>query len=338
MSANGAIESTTLTVSSVDQVLDRLRLDVVAQLRAVPVRIPPDALVPGGCSAALTAWFRLRHRSVPPARRTVTYSAELRARALPDDVRAALVAIEAECVAGVDLTHRLTRQFYKSDFNDFLFNHFRIHHLHLGPVGVASDATRCHSMCGGRSELLFALFDRTAIYLLDVLDHEVFESAERSKHLLRIAVRNWPELLPCAGSSVVAVDLDFDTAYQLAKAGFTTIFDVDGFFLLPGGNVFDGAVRNGKRAPCTTTEVVDAANSILNRVVTFVKGAASVRDELAREIAARCGAHHEHLELQIVGVDRAVTAKELRSGVLIRHDGNGFACLPDGNQPTRGSP
>lgn len=344
MSAYSAIEATpanTVTVSSIEDVLERLRADVVAQLGAVPVRIPPDAALPRGWSAALRAWFRLRHRSVPTAPRSVIYSNELRARVVPTDVRGALARIEAECVAGDDLTHRLTRQFYKSDFNDFLFNNFRIHHLHLGVAGAASDATQQHAMCSGRAELLFAVIERDAIYFLDVFDHEVFESAARTKDLLRIAVKNWPDLLPDAGSRVVGVDLDFESAYKLAKAGFTTIFDVDGVFLLSGGNVLDGAVRNGRRASCTTSEVVDAANSILNRVVTFVRNVTAVRDELAREIAARSGANHQHLELEIVSVDRFVTAKEVRSGVLIQHDGSQFVCLTDGRlsplEPTGGT-
>jgi hypothetical protein len=47
------------------------------------------------------------------------------------------------------MTHRLTRHFYKDGFNDFLFNHFGIHPMHLGAPGAALDSTGHHAMAGG---------------------------------------------------------------------------------------------------------------------------------------------------------------------------------------------
>jgi len=117
----------TVTISTIPEVLERLRIVVVGQLHSIPARA-------------------LSTRADSP-----------RGRILPTDVHAAMSTIESECLRGEDLTHRMTRKFYKSSFNDFLFNNFGIHHLHLGPAGDARErrgGTRCAAggmSCSSRS-------------------------------------------------------------------------------------------------------------------------------------------------------------------------------------------
>ena len=76
-------------------------------------------------------------------------SRELQARTLDSAIQHSVAAIRSEFEQGADVTHRLTRQFYKAGFNDFLFNTFGIHHIHLGQPGVALDKTKQHIMSGG---------------------------------------------------------------------------------------------------------------------------------------------------------------------------------------------
>jgi hypothetical protein len=206
----------TIDVSSTEEVLERLRVDLVAEMEGRRISVPPAAKASGNWFDAVVAWRRLEHRTVPARPRSVSESAELCARLLEPATQAAVRQVQGECERGEDLTHRFTRQFYKSGFNDFLFNNFGIHHLHLGAPLDGQDKTRDHLMAGSTSELLFALVTPSEAFFLDVLDHRVFTSVEGTKSLARIALRNRPDLLRrFVAPGVVGADQTFEDAFAL---------------------------------------------------------------------------------------------------------------------------
>jgi hypothetical protein len=151
-------------ITTVDDVLERFRTAIVAQLRGGKFEVPDSADVPGGCYEALSAYVRLRHRAIGSTPRTVLKSGELQQRNLGSDMQASLAAIEVAFQRGNDLTQRLTRQFYKAGFNDFLFNAFGVQHMHLGELGAGRDRTKQHLMCAGTSALLFLMTTPQAAY------------------------------------------------------------------------------------------------------------------------------------------------------------------------------
>jgi hypothetical protein len=316
-----------IEVSAVAEVRERLRLDLVDALQVSGFKPPPDALIPGQCHAALIAWTRLQHRSVPRASRRVSESSELRERTLDGSIRTAITAIREECERGDDLTHRLTRRFYKAGYNDFLFNHFGIHHIHLGAAGVGMDATGQHPMAGGGRDLLFALFGSSEVCFLEVADHDVFESWDLTKCLARIALRNCPELLRhrmVQGWSVP--EHSFETAFSLAKAGFTTMFEIDGA-VFAGGTVMDGKVNDGKRAACTSTDVVASANRALSMIGDVVEFVAREADALAGAAESRRGTKPTAFSLEVVSLGPGVVVREVASGLEFFHDGRACRLL-----------
>ena len=319
----------TINVSTVQEVLEQFRQDVVAALRSEGFRPPAEADTPGNHYQAVAAWVRLQHRSVTKAPRLVRRSNELQLRSVEPAVQSALDGIRAEFERGDDLTHRLSRQFYKAGFNDFLFNSFGIQHIHLGATGAGIDSTNQHVMSGGADALLFVMIKTGEVYFLDVLDHHVFDSPEMSKSLVQIVLRNWPDLLkPCELPGVVRVDMTFEDAFRKQKAGFTTAFEVDGKFFIRDGQVLDGKVNDGKRASCTSMVVVAETNRILNgisRLVEFVEREASTLSELAE---SRIGTRPTEFKLMVVRAGDVVVVREQNAAIEFFHDGKNCGLLP----------
>lgn len=313
-----------IKVSTIKEVLEQFRLDIVAQLQAGRFKVPAAAKIPGNCDHALRAWVRLQHRGVPQTRRTVYESIELQQRSLDANVRASLLAIRSEFERGDDVTHRLTRDFYRAGFNDFLFNTFGIQHLHLGAPGAGRDKTRQHQMSGADSALLFAVVEQQEVYFVDVLDHEVFDRPELAKALVQTGLRNWSKLLSrYAIAGMQSADLSFEEAFRGAKAGFTTVFQVDGFFFARG-TVRDGKVVNGFRTSCTSTEVVIAADRILNLVAEVARYVARESETLAGTAESNLGVRPSEFRLEVVQAGPVVVLRDQRTGM--EFFGNGRYC------------
>lgn len=305
-----------INVSATKEVLERLRLDLVSSLESSGISVPADAKRPGNCFAAVVAWQRLEHRRLAVVPRRVGESPELRARQLDPAIECAVKAIRSEFERGVDLTQRLTRQFYRAGFNDFLFNNFGIHHLHLGPRGAARDQTRKHPMSGGMSALLFTIVSATDAYFLDVLDHQVFGSVEMAKSLARIALRNRRELLkPYIAAGVVTAEQTFEDAFHLAASGCTTVYELDGTFLLTGGTVLDGCVVDGIRRACTSTGVIDAANRTINLVVDLVEYVQANAESLARLVESDTRVRLNVIDLTVIRAGSVVVLRDESTGV-----------------------
>jgi hypothetical protein len=316
-----------LKISTLQEVLEQFRQDVTARLRADGFKLPQEADKPGNCHQALAAWIRLKHRGITKAQRRVLRSRELQQRNLEPTVQDGVDAVQFEIESGDDPTHRLTRQFFKAGFNDFLFNTFGIQHVHLGIPGVGMDKTKQHVMSGGGDALLFLMVDVSKAYLLDVLDHDVFDNAEKAKGLVQIALRNWPDLLePYKIPGVVSSELSFEDAFKAKKFGFTTLFEVDGAFFARG-NVLDGKVINGVRAACTSTEVVDATNKILNRIVQLVEFITREAPTLPG-LEPGMGRHSSEIKLDVVQAGGTVIIREQNSGTKFFHDGITCGVLP----------
>src|ERR1700690_88693 len=123
-----------IEVSTRQEVLERLRQYLEGQLVAYGYQIQPADTrdIHHAVLQVFRAWVRVRHRSVPQRPRRVHWSNELTQRSLEASVRYDIGGIEKEFENGVDLNPRLTRNFFKAGFNDFLFNHFKLQHIHLG--------------------------------------------------------------------------------------------------------------------------------------------------------------------------------------------------------------
>ena len=314
-----------MQVSSTESVLEGLRLTIVAELKASGLAVPMDAESPGKCFDAVLAWHRLHHRAIPRKPRTVCQSRHLSERALDISTEKRLALVRSEVQQGAELSGRLTRQFFKTGFNDFLFNNFGIQHLHLGISGEGRDATKRHSMAAGTEDLLFVIVLDAEVHFIDVVDHSAFSSPAKIKSLIQIVSRERPELLAAAvPPGVVSAKQSFEDAYELAKSGFSTVYELDGICYLTGGTVLDGLHRNGRRAPCTSVEVVDRTNRSLNMVVSLVE---HVQENAEALIEAAFPSHQERpsrLALEVVEVGSMVRLIDRCTGLEFAHNGATF--------------
>jgi hypothetical protein len=249
-------------------------------------------------------------------------SSELRTRQLEPSLRDELDEVRAEFERGDDLTQRLTRQFYKSTFNDFLFNNFGIHHLHFGPRDAVRDRTGTHRMSRGGNALLFALVTQTEAYFLDVLDHDTFGSAEGTKALARIALRDRRDLL----SRYIMLEgftatRTFESAFDMAKSGFCTAYQLDGVSFSTGGTVMDGSVGRGQRGPSTSIDVIGVANRTMNLLVNLLDWVRTNVSELGRWVEQDTGVAPSEFKLIVVHAGTSVVLREMNSGVTFNSDG-----------------
>ncbi|HKO51983.1 MAG TPA: hypothetical protein VJV79_29945 [Polyangiaceae bacterium] len=317
-----------IRVSTTSEVLERFRIDLLDDVRSRGFTLPREAEIPGNYFDAVVAWQRLQHRTIHVAPRAVNESRQLLERQLDPAIQLAIADIRSEFERGDDLTPRLTRHFFRTAFNDFLFNNFGIHHLHLGLAGAGLDKTKKHTMSGGRSELLFALVTPTEAYFLDIQDHLAFDSPDVAKALARVALGYRPDLLePHVAHGVVHAEQTFEDAFRLAKAGFSTVYELDGRFFLTGGTVMDGRVTNGKRAACTSEAAIGAANLVLTMIVQLVEHVTAYADELSTVAELRGGAKPQTFDLEVVQVGPSVVVRDLPSGLLFFNNGRRLGLL-----------
>ncbi len=314
------------SISTVPEVLDQLRIDLVNSLIARGVSVPEKAQTSGGCYEAVLAFQRLSHRSVPIRPRKVSRSEELTARKLDFGTSQMLDEITDEFERGEDMAQRLTRQFYRSSFNDFLYNNFDIHHLHLGKRGSVRDKTKRHAMAGGADALLFAWITPDESFFLDVLNHDVFDNAVLSERLVRIALHARPDFVrKHAAPMAVGAGLSFQTAFGMAKSCFSTGYELDGHVFLTGGTVFDGRIRENGRGPATSIRAVHAANHVLNRVVRLVNFLTDNVEEVGELIGRDGAAQPRKLEIEVTRLGELIVLRERASGAEFIDDGRSRA-------------
>lgn len=287
------------SVSSVTEVLEKLRVALVQGLSR-QFDLPKEARAEGGAREAVMAWMRIQHRRVLPRPRLVEMSALLQARPLSSETAASVQNVRQELLVGADLTQRLSRQFYRAKFNDFLFNNFGIHHLHLGARGASVDKTGKHPMAKGEDLLLFVLVLNDRVLMLDVLGHDAFADVAQSKGLVQLAIRSSPAFIAMyEAPGVVGCGQTFESAFEMAKHGFCTGYELDGRFFATGGTVMDGRPSGGRRGACTSVQVVLDSNRVLNRVARLVERIERDAASVGRWLEQRTGVRPTSIRLSV---------------------------------------
>jgi hypothetical protein len=260
-----------------------LGLSLCKALQKDGFEVPPSA--ESDAWEALLALLRVQDRSVAIKPRSVARSQELRARVLSLEAVAALDAIERESLRGDDLNPRLTRQYFRSGYDDALHADLRIQHFHLGPQGAGPNG-----QVGGTRELLFAVVTDAELLFLDVLDHSAFSSGP----FVEMIANNWPQLfgppMPeiIAGEREPGKSLDAERA-EMRKGGVSTVINLDGVLYMPPGLAI---TTSG-----TPVLVVDRANRVIRHVADAYSWLEANADEFAEEVSARLGRPVRELNL-----------------------------------------
>jgi hypothetical protein len=178
-------------------------------------------------------------------------------------------------------------------------------------------------MSGGTSSLLFVIVTPTEAYFLDVLDHQAFGNVVMTKSLARIALRNRADLLRgYIVTDVLSADLTFEDAFRTAKVGWGSLYELDGTFLLTGGTVLDGLAVDGTRQPCTSTDVIAAANRVLTLIVELIEYVQAHAIPLARLVESDIRVRPSGFNLSVVQAGPVAVLQDESTGVEFISDGN----------------
>ena len=200
-------------------------------------RLATLGVVPGNSSSIrdlCLAYLNAVNRRLSPWKREVRYSKELSNKlpAISIDQRTAIQYIQRKAEQGDDLTPFMSKKVIR-DYNDMLFNDWKIFHFHLGvlePNGTFTQRT---------NELLYAYATKDILYLIDVLDHDPVVGFA-NQNLLQVMHDNWPDItrrFALQGVKAVTPVTDIQVS-QLRKHGVsysTTLKDGTVLFPLGGG-------------------------------------------------------------------------------------------------------
>jgi hypothetical protein len=278
-------------ITPLDEILDDLRDRLVSRLQQGGFSVPDKAR--REVSAALIAVLRIPHRSIQVRPRQVHFSKELAARwpLLSQGTLNALHVVVEELERGDDVTQRLTREHFRSGFNDRLHNDLGVQHLHLGPRNLAQDSTGKHAMCEGHDDLLWVIARPDDVYLLDVLGHGAFAKYDFGQ----VVYDNWKYLLgePLEGWTDDADVLSAEVRASARKAGLTTVLTINGEDFLPGGYMKDG----------TSDEVVRVTFYLLNKLVDLHQWLEKNLEPILADLAEMTGTRIGGLDLRVRDLD-----------------------------------
>ena len=178
--------------------------------------------------AAVMLYFKMARYDIGAQPRDIKKPTDFQC---PPERLTGLQRLENAILTGADLTPYRSRQSQNTEFQDGLFDHWNIHHFHLGR-NFEKDG-----FVERTNDLLFCLIDDTFAYCIKVASHD--SSPWVKKELITIIHRNWPDALDhcrARGISSLATDLQDEDLGKLRKAGIVTILDMeDGtFYIEPG--------------------------------------------------------------------------------------------------------
>jgi hypothetical protein len=185
-------------------------------------------------------FFNWSSRLVGVRPRRVHLSNEFQSNPLKDNFEAAIAEIMEDIQTGKSLTGRLSKEIVEFGYvegshssskdKDLMLNDWGIHHLHLGMGPDPKDSR----FVKRTKELLLVMFKSDDAYVLDIVDHNSWTS----KHIVRAAIKNWPDahLFPEL-VGVLPSNKQFDASEhaELHKAGITIPLELDGKVYTPPG-------------------------------------------------------------------------------------------------------
>lgn len=174
-------------------------------------------------------YFNFKKRIVPAMQRQIHRAPDL---LCPPEHQAGLDQVIGKIERGEDLRPHLSENILKLKYSDAMLNDWGIYHLHLGTT------LKANGFMERTGPLLYARFDQTEAYLIQVYDH----GAWTQQKLVRTLWLNWPASLKqfrlpeCDGLNIIPTD---EGIKKLRKARMNAMVQVQpGVVLAPlGGGV-----------------------------------------------------------------------------------------------------
>lgn len=233
--------------------------------------------------AVAHTFLNLTKRLVRPIPRSV-----LRAQnfSCPPDLVVGLTEVERKISAGEDLSPHLSKLLRNPTFNDPLLNDWGIHHVHLGTT-LDSDG-----FVNRTGPVLFARFDGTNAYLIDVLPHGSWSLQRLVKELHD----NWPasinryRLNGVIGLATTVSDKDVAV---LRKGNVNAMVDL-------GGGIVYAPIGGGYSTSGISTDVVIQSDWCAMRISQMQQAIVQNIGAIEREATAKGIVFPEHPRFELV--------------------------------------
>lgn len=257
--------------------------DWIAHLKTELTAFGYDTMQMQTPEAVAHTFLNLTKRLVRPIPRSV-----LRAQnfSCPPDLVTGLTEVERKISAGEDLSPHLSKLLRNPTFNDPLLNDWGIHHVHLGTT-LDSDG-----FVNRTGPVLFARFDGTNAYLIDVLPH----SSWSLQRLVKELHDNWPasinryRLNRVIGLSTTVSDKDVAV---LRKGNVNTMVDL-------GGGIVYAPIGGGYSTSGLSTDVVMQSDWCARRIHQMQQAVVQNIKAIEREATAKGIDFPEHPRFELV--------------------------------------
>jgi hypothetical protein len=267
-----------------------------AQLRAIGHIEPESAQT----DHLARLYFNLLWRTIQPAPRSVRMSETLRRKLAgsSESVRIAVRAIADRSARGESLRLFQSKGVAEATRHDDLFNDWRIHHLHVGPLHEPRTLRRARSrteprkgyFIGRSDELLFVCVDDDALYMIDLLKH----GSWADRVLFDTMYREWPHIVERHfARGIVGYDVTNKQRAAARKNGLNLLTTVgERAYFPPGG---------GSSTSRMSIRVVTAADYFLDGV-TQIEARVREAESTLRHHIERAGFVVGELDLEF-GLD-----------------------------------
>ncbi|MFF2499061.1 hypothetical protein [Peribacillus sp. NPDC058075] len=223
-------------------------------------------------------YFNWIRRNVLPQIRRVYKSNEF---TCPQKHLNGLKLLEEKIIKGEHIWPHLSRKLKDLDYNDDLLNDWGIHHLHLGEK-VESDGYIKRT-----GLVLFARFDKSNAYLIDVMDHHSFTKQK----MIKVIHRNWPDSIEnfrLKGVHKQNSKLTDDNIASFRKSGVLSLIEVEpGVVYAPPGMGLTTAktsVQIGTEVDFYTKRIRQFENHVRSNVGKFAQAAKKKGHHMGHEL------------------------------------------------------
>lgn len=250
--------------------------------------------------AVAHTFLNLTKRLVRPIPRSV-----LRAQnfSCPPDLVVGLKEVERKISAGEDLSPHLSKLLRNPTFNDPLLNDWGIHHVHLGTT-LDSDG-----FVNRTGPVLFARFDGTNAYLIDVLPHGSWSLQRLVKELHD----NWPASISryrLNGVIGLATTVSDKDVAEFRKGNVNAMVDL-------GGGIVYAPIGGGYSTSGISTDVVIQSDWCARRIHQMQQAIVQNIGAIEREATAKGIDFPEHPRFELLIDSSELYAVEVNCMVTV---------------------
>jgi hypothetical protein len=178
----------------------------------------------------IKSFYSYVHRMITPSKREIVMSNEMVTNnTIKNYSHLDFEKFKEDSEEGLDINCFLSKSVMRLDYNDVLFNDWKIHHFHLGS---GKDKTGFVTRTG---PVLMAICDEDKIYCIGIYEHGQWSETS----LITIAIENWPFLFEkYLLKGILSCESTFfntNNVEKMREAGGQMLIELNGNFYAPPG-------------------------------------------------------------------------------------------------------